>query len=269
MHLGLSTYSVPWSVGVDGFPPPSPLSALNLLRMAAENKIRFVQFGDNLPLHRLSDEERCTLKQQANIFGIQIQVGMRGLQKENVLSYLRLASNLASPFLRVVTDDAAFHPTPEEVIAVIRDLLPHLQKHNIVLAIENHDRFSAQTLKEIINATDERWVGICLDTANSLGSGEGLKETVSLLAPYTVNLHVKDFIIQRVSHKMGFVVRGCPAGEGLLNIPELIEEIEHYKKCTTAILEVWSDPEVTIEQTVQKEKDWVAKSIQYLKTMTT
>ncbi len=37
--------------------------------------------------------------------------------------------------------------------------------------------------------------------------------------PFTVNLHVKDFIIQRVGHQMGFTVTGTPLGKGMIQLP--------------------------------------------------
>ena len=58
-----------------------------------------------------------------------------------------------------------------------------------------------------------------------MGEGEGVAAVVDTLAPSPLNLHLKEFTVARVSHKMGFVVEGCPAGQGMLNIPWLLEEI--------------------------------------------
>ena len=56
------------------------------------------------------------------------------------------------------------------------------------------------------------YVGICLDTVNSFGSLEGPEVVIETLAPYTVNLHIKDFDIRRTDHNMGFTIFGTPAG---------------------------------------------------------
>jgi hypothetical protein len=98
-----------------------------------------------------------------------------------------------------------------------------------------------------------------------MGAGEGLEQIVEILAPYTVNLHIKDFGIRRLSHLMGFQIDGRPAGKGMLNIPWLLEKITPFNKCRTAILEQWVVPEYTQSQTIQKEEAWAAESIQYLK----
>jgi L-ribulose-5-phosphate 3-epimerase UlaE len=66
---------------------------------------------------------------------------------------------------------------------------------------------------------------------------------------------------------MGFMIEGCAAGAGILNIPHIIQQLKPYNKCKTVTLEVWSQPEATIEQSVAKEKQWVEASIKYLKTI--
>lgn len=266
LHLGIGTYTFPWAISASGL-LPAPMGALNLLEKAEHFQIGRVQFGDNLPMHRLDSAEIRVMAEKMEESGIRVQTGTRRLTEVNLKRYLQLAVQFRSPFVRMVIDDAGFHPSESEVIRTIKSVLPDFRKAKVVLAIENHDRFPAKSLERIIRQTDEDFVGICLDTANSLGAGEGITEIVSVLAPYTVNLHVKDFIIRRVSHKMGFTVEGCPAGKGMLDIPWLIQEVGKFGRCDTATLEVWSSPEATIEKTLEKEKNWVDESVDYLKTV--
>ncbi len=264
MQLGLSTYTFPWAVGVSGFKPGTVLSVPDLLKYAREKGIRRVQIGDNYPLDELSEEQISEIKSLAERLEIGLEAGTRRLETANILSYLKIAKELESPFLRVVIDDVDFHPTQKEVIKIIKELLPELQKAGIILAIENHDRFSAKILADIIEATDPEQVGICLDTANSLGANEGVDYVIEILAPSTLNLHIKDIRIKRVAHKMGFEVEGCAAGEGILNIPEIILKLKAAGKCGTGTLELWSNPANTWEETIAEEKDRVEKSIHYL-----
>lgn len=265
MRLGISTYSFPWAFGAPG--GHSPFTWKDLLEFADKNKIGYVQIADNYPLHALPEEELMELKNIAAGKNIGIQVGTRRLTMANLTTYIPIARLLNSPFVRVVIDDADHFPDVKEVTEVIRNLLPLLQESNVQLAIENHDRFPVKTLRGLIEDTDPNWVGICLDTTNSLGAGEGVREVVTHLAPYAINLHIKDFIIKRVDHKMGFQVSGCIAGSGSLDIPWLVKEMSNHERCTTATLEVWSDPEATLEATRKKECEWVKKSIDYLKTI--
>ena len=267
LQLGLSTYSFPWAVGVPNLFPAKPMTAMDLLQYAAQEKIHVVQFGDNLPLHLFSYEEKEHLKETAKILGLKVELGTRGLTADHILLYLSLANEFNSPFVRVVIDDTDFYPDENAVIDEIQKLLPGFRRANVILAIENHDRFPAKSLERIIRNTDEQFIGICLDTANSLGAGEGVNEVLDVLGPYTVNLHIKDITIHRLSHKMGFMVNGCPAGQGVLNLPEIIRVLKQHERCKTAILEVWSQPERTIEETIEKERRWVANSITYLRNL--
>ena len=265
MHLGISSYTFPWAIGIPGHIPAYPLDEYGLLNKAIEYHVNHLQFGDNLPLHLLNDQELTDLIRRAREASIQLEVGMRGLIQENVIRYIEIAKKVQSRFLRIVIDDHDFEPDEEQVIEKIKNLIPELKKANILLAIENHDRFSARSLERIIQKTDDKYVGICLDTANSLGAGEGIKEIVEILSPYTINLHIKDFRIQRLSHKMGFIVDGCISGKGMLQIPWLIEKLEKFNRCQTATLEVWSNAESNTEQTILKERQRADQSIEYLK----
>lgn len=264
MDLGLSTYSFPWAVGIPGSVPERPITPVELVHQTVRYGLHNLQFGDNLPLHQLSDSGLDELLTAAARSDVRLEVGTRRLTREHITQYLGLAVRCGSPFLRVVIDDNCFKPDKEEVIRIIHSLLPDLQAAGVVLAIENHDRFPVREIEEMILATSTEWVGVCLDTANSLGAGEGVREVVEVLAPYTVNLHVKDITIRRVSHKMGFVVDGCSAGKGMLPIRWIIEQLSRHDRCRTATLELWSHPESTLYGTLAREASWVEESVAYL-----
>ncbi|TFG43847.1 MAG: hypothetical protein E4H43_01210 [Bacteroidia bacterium] len=150
---------------------------------------------------------------------------------------------------------------------MIKDLIPEFSSRKIRLAIENHDRFRAREFEEIVNSAGSEWVGICLDSVNSMGAGEGFETVSDILVPYTINLHIKDFTIRRAVHKMGIIIEGAPAGKGMLNIPDLIRRTSQTGICRSAILELWTPPETSIELTLTKEHLWAEESINYLKPL--
>ena len=119
---------------------------------------------------------------------------------------------------------------------MIGEIVHDLEVQNICLVIENHDRFLSREFVEILQKSGSKNIAICLDTVNSMGAGEGLETVIGLLAPYTMNLHVKEFSIRRVSHKMGFVIEGVPLGKGMLPLMELISKVS--SNCQSAILGV-------------------------------
>ncbi len=267
MRLGLGSYAYAWAIGVTGYPPPQPMDTFTLVRRAAELGVSVVQIADNLPLHKLSRPELEHLQQETQALGLKVEIGTRGIAPEHLRRYLELAQRFDSPILRLVVDRADHHPAPEEVIATLRDLMPEFERAGIMLAIENHDRFKVRMLVDILRRIDSPMVGICLDTVNSLGAGEGSEVVVETLGPYVVNLHVKDFTIRRHRHMLGFEVEGATAGQGMLDIPWLLGRLHDFGRDPNAILETWPPPEANLAQTIAKEDDWVQESLRYLQTL--
>ncbi len=267
MKLGLSTYAYSWAIGIAGYPPASPMDIYTFLDRANMLGVKVVQIADNIPLHNLMDTALNQVLNQATQHGIQIEVGTRGIRSEHLQRYLELARFFKSPILRVVVDTADHHPTPEEIISTLHSLMPEFSAAGVTLAIENHDRFKVNTLVQIIEAIGSSQVGICLDTVNSFGAGEGSDVVIKALGPYIVNLHVKDYVIQRHHHMLGFEVVGTPAGQGQLNIPQLIEKLCLNSHDFNAILELWPPLEPDLASTIRKENEWVESSIYYLRTL--
>jgi sugar phosphate isomerase/epimerase len=265
MHLGLSSYTFGWAVGVRGHGPARPLDEHGLLDKARELGVHLLQIGDNLPLHTFDTRRLDRLAHRAANEGVQLEVGARRLTLERVEQYAVIARRLNAKLIRFVIDDADYHPTPETISTVLRQSVSLLD--GLTLGLENHDRFRAETLREMIDSTGSEHVGVCLDTANSLSAGEGLDTVTAVLAPLTVNLHIKDFHIERLPHLMGFSVTGRPAGRGLLNVPDLLKQLAPFARCQTAVLELWTPPEPRLEDTIAKEAAWAGQSLDYLKPL--
>ncbi len=263
MILGISSYTYTWSVGVEGFEPIVKWDEIDLLNKAVELGVSCLQIADNLPLHKLPKERLNNLVSLAKEKNIQLEVGSRMMTRENLFRYILIAEKIGSPILRFVIDGVGYQPEINEIVEVIKEAVPLLEEKNIILAIENHDRFKAREFEEIVLKSGSNHVGICLDSVNSIGAGEGIETITTVLAPYTVNLHVKEFIVERHQHMMGFTIEGRPVGEGQLPLIWMLNKLTN--KCQSAILEQWTPPEKTIEQTVQKENEWAEKSIENMK----
>lgn len=265
MDIGISSYSFTWAVGVPGSEPEKCLTVFDLIDLAIELDVNVLQIADNLPLEKFSVQELNEFKYFADQAGIRIEVGARGMTLERLRRYIEIARQLKSPILRFVIDGTDFEPDLSEIHDIIQQIVPELEETEIILAIENHDRFLSGEFVEIVKKSGSKNVGICMDTVNSMGAGEGLETVIGKLAPITVNLHVKDFSIRRVSHKMGFVIEGVPLGKGMLPVTELISIVS--PRCQSAILEQWTPPEPTIQETILKERQWAEESISFLKTI--
>jgi sugar phosphate isomerase/epimerase len=269
MNLGISSYTYGWNIGVPGMLPAKTFTELDLISKAVDFGVSIVQVGDNLPLHEFDKNRLANFKAGLKKYNLQLEIGARGLTDDHLSDYIDLACQMGSHILRFVIDSNNYQPSHEEIIRVIKNHEYLLQRNKIILAIENHDRFKVTTYAKILEQVHSNHVGICLDTANSLGAGESVETILEVLGPDTVNLHIKDFGIERLSHKMGFVIQGRIAGEGALNIPALLKKIKSFGKCHSAILEQWVPPVANIDDTINKEERWAEKSIEYLKDIET
>ena len=269
MKLGIGSYAYAWAIGgITGQRPAKPMDAMTFLRRAAALDVHLVQIADNLPLHTLSDPALDALLKEAGRLGVAIEVGTRGIQHDTLCTYLRIAGRAGSRILRTVIDTADDHPPLAEVVERLRAVMPPFERAGVTLALENHDRFKARELVEILRRVDSANLGVCLDTVNSFGALEGPEVVVETLGPYVVNLHLKDFSIRRADFAMGFVVEGTPAGQGRLNVPRLLDRLRGLsREDFNVILELWPAPEADIEATVRKEDAWAVASVAYLRAL--
>ena len=152
-----------------------------------------LQIADNLPIGGLAEAELIKLKAKADSYGIAIEVGTRGIKSENIENFLRIAQLLGSPILRVVIDSKGHEPTIPEIVQLLKPFEAKFKEAKIKLAIENHDRLTCAEFNEIIDQVGSDWVGICLDTVNSLGAVEAPNTVIPALAPRAINVHMKDF----------------------------------------------------------------------------
>ncbi len=268
MKLGIGSYTYVWACGVPGYPPPaSPLTAIALCDRAARLGVRVVQIADNLPLHTLDAGALDALRRRADDLDLELEVGTRGIAAEHLNRYVGIAGRLRSRILRVVIDTPTDRPSPDEVVARLLPQTRLLESAGITLAIENHDRFKAKALLAIIEALGSRHVGVCLDTANSLGCLETIEQVVETLGPRTVNLHLKDVGVVRAPHHKGFVIEGRPAGQGQIDFPRVLQRLREFGVDPNAIIELWPPPEPTLAAAIEQEDQWATASVAYVRSL--
>jgi sugar phosphate isomerase/epimerase len=266
MKLGIGSYTFPWAIGVPGYSKPrEPLSLMGLLARARKMGVKVVQICDNLPLNSLSDVGLKNLRDRAEETKVEIELGTRGVDPKNLLRYLEIARYLNAKVVRTIITENDLNLGMNKVLDNLKSVAPKFAKARIHVAIENYESIKSRDLVKIINKLRHHNVGVCLDTANSIGSLESTEEVTKLLAPHVVSLHVKDFKIIRFKHKMGFKVIGCPVGKGRLDIDWLLGVLEKEDREPNAILELWTPFSGTVEKTILKEYRWAEESIRFLR----
>ncbi len=267
MQLGIGSWTFAWAVGTTQGPrPKEPLTALGVLRKARDLGVDLVQFADNLPLHALPEAELRQVRDAAREAGLTIEVGTRGVEPDHLLRYLEIAKLFGSKLVRTLTGRAGDRPDLARAAASLRQALPEFVEAGVSIALENYEAHKVRELAGLVREIGSPNLGICLDTVNSLGALETPEQVVAELAPYVLNLHVKDFDIVRVPYMTGFSVVGRPSGSGRLDIPGLLAKLAEAGRRPTVIIELWVPFTDSLERTIEMEQQWAETSIRYLRT---
>lgn len=261
MQAGLSSFAFGWAVA-EATPP---MDELALTDVAARHRLGVLQLADNLAADRLGPDRLARCAARAGEQRVRLELGARGLTEAHLVRYLALCGQVGARLLRFVIDAPGYAPPVVEIRALLRNAVAVLAPAGVTLAIENHDRFPARVLRTLVDELGSRHVGICLDTANSLGAGEGLEFVVDLLAPVTVNLHVKDVAISRLPHQQGFTIEGRALGEGILPIQKAIDRVAIRGHCESVVLEGWTSPAGSLAETLAIEARRAEQDIHTLK----
>ena len=77
----------------------------------------------------------------------------------------------------------------------------------------------------MVRAVASPQLGVCLDPGNCVARLETPDYVIAEVAPYVVNMHVKDFAFTRAEGWVGFSLTGCPLGAGLLDYDAMIRAV--------------------------------------------
>lgn len=274
MKLGVNSYTFMWSIGFKGpnpsYPdrearPTHPMTAIGLLQKALELGVKLVQTGPNLPLDRLPQGELEEFIQSAQAWGIDLELGTRGLDYDHLSRQIALAKRIGARLIRTLPEIEGKYATDGRLIApVVSHIVPLLEKEGIKLGIEN-GRTPASELRAALDMINSPQVGVVLDMANSLAVPEGWKEATRLLAPHTACVHYKDFVIRREWHMMGFICEGTPSGKGFVQTDWLLDQLKVSRHDFNVIIELWPPEQASVDETAVLEQTWAAESVSYLR----
>lgn len=252
MKLGVTSWTCRWAIRAG-------LDPLGVLELAANAGAEVVQFCENLPLLELRPAQLDELQGVARERGIELELGTMGLDQHHLRDYIGVTARLGRRLLRVAmgTGDVA------AVESDLRAVLPQAHDCGVVLAIENQFDIPSAELARLLSRMDDPGLAACLDAANSVGFLERPLETVTTLAPFAAQFHIKDFVVVKLPE--GYRIRGCPMGEGVVDTPALLETVRQARRSPDVYIEQWMDPEDDDELTLRKELAWIVTGLQYLR----
>jgi sugar phosphate isomerase/epimerase len=261
MQLGIGTYAYRWGIGRGDRMPPHPLSAGDILDKAAALGVSLVQYADNLPLDRLSDAELTALAAKARRMGIGIELGMEGLVRAPLERYLDIAGILRARLIRVAPTATDAGRSNAELVTELRTVLPAFRDRQVALALENHFHLQSPRLLDLVAGVGDPLFGVCLDVANSIACGEWPMDTVQMLAPHALNLHLKDYRIAIDPYGVGLSFTGAPLGQGLTDIEAVFAALAAAGRQVNVILEHWLPMGQDMAETLRREDEWLAHGL--------
>lgn len=118
----------------------------------------------------------------------------------------------------------------------IATALPIVEKHRMPLGIENHKDWRTEPMVRLLQQYSSEYLGVTLDTNNNLSLLDDPMETIEALAPYTVNVHLKDTAV--AEYQNGFLLSEVPLGDGFLDMQRVVATIRRARPAVRFSLEM-------------------------------
>lgn len=129
---------------------------------------------------------------------------------------------------------------------------PIARKYKFKLGIENHKDWRTPDFVDWMKKLSSEWVGITWDIGNNIALCEDPMEMLPALAPYCVNVHIKDMAVEE--YQDGFLLSEVVLGEGFLDLKKIVQTLRAMHPDITIGLEhITRDP---LEIPVYTEKYW-------------
>jgi sugar phosphate isomerase/epimerase len=146
---------------------------------------------------------------------------------QDLIRHIPSARAIGTNVMRIVASLTRYSPELEEQYA--RDLVPVLREvvraatdQGVVLGLENHGDFTADSLLRLLGEVDSPNLRVTLDTGNALRVLEDPVEAARKLAPHTVATHIKDVTAGRGSPWDFLFWPATPVGHGAIDIPAIL-----------------------------------------------
>ena len=273
IRIGIGSWTWPWAVGFSRNPYTYPkINAMDLIDLAASNDIHLVQLYNNIDLLSIDISDLREIRLRADQYTIDLEIGGMGIEDNYLQDLLSVADLLGSRRVRTVItppDSDRSRYDVDTVVAIIRNSISEFENTGRSLLIENHDRYTSSEYREIVERVNSEALGICFDSANSLGKIEHFRDSFRVLRDFVYSCHYKEYSIKRVETNLGFIIQGCCPGQGENISNEFFGLIQSLGKDMDVVLEQWVPFQGTVEDTLRTERLWADRGIQILKSYST
>lgn len=267
--IGLSTYALFWELSDR---VPEPLTLAGAVDRTRELGLGLLQICDYAPIETWTDEQVLELRRHADAQGVALELGTKGLRPEGMRRFLHLAELLGATLVRTMFNTPAtaaepeHRPTAAEAEQLLRQVLPEFEAAGVTVVLETYEQAPTKDLLAVVQAIGSPFLGICSDPANTVAALELPHQVIEDVAPYVLNMHIKDFAFARQDGWVGFVYSGAPLGEGLLDYDHMAAAVRPAEKNINQIIEHWLPWQGSAEATLLAERQWTRQAIDYLRS---
>lgn len=159
-----------------------------------------------------------------------------------------------------------FHPQVlnqlEDIAKKVEFATPMAEKAGVKLCLENHTEAFSEEVLWLHNRVNHPFVGVCVDTNNSLMVGENPLTAIRNLAPVSFTNHFSDHRIE--FEQYGCRITGVACGTGDVPMKEAYQLIKANPNMKRLNLEIEFDPAGRSQETARKaEYQAVVDSIRF------
>lgn len=184
---------------------------IDKLRDAAECREMYVEGMINLP-----KEEADAARFEADVVSSK-QVGATVLRTVCMSGRRYEAFSSADQFLKFADQSWKSLMLAEPIAA----------RHRVRLAVENHKDWRIDEMLGWLKRLSSEYVGVCLDTGNSIALLEEPHAVVEAFAPWTFTTHFKDMAVTESDD--GFLLSEVPLGDGFLDLERIVATLRKAK----------------------------------------
>jgi sugar phosphate isomerase/epimerase len=161
--------------------------------------------------------------------------GFEGGKKPEEMDELKRMFNvchiLGAGVMRVVGSSLDYRNDPHEpqlraLTGIFKEVAAIAQDQGVRVAVENHFDFTIDEYVDLLDRIDSDYFGMCYDTGNTLRNGDDPVESARILGQKVFATHTKDVApLYGVSPKEWYFFACVPVGQGIINMPGLVDEL--------------------------------------------
>jgi 3-oxoisoapionate decarboxylase len=208
-----------------------------LLDYCASQRLDAIFLQDSLDAKRDDPAHWKWVRSRAKELGLHLETGGSSLLPRNPVEMdekmrqlrrnIERAAGMGSPLVRTLlaSDRASLPPGPlekhlETAIGMLRAVRTQAMDAGVKLAVEVHKDFQAREHRTIIETAGREYVGSYLDTGNPVFMLEDPLQTVEVLGPLALTLHLRDSVVYE--HRDGIAVQWVSLGEGTVDFRAIV-----------------------------------------------